>query len=72
MLNAALEAGRNGLARTVMIGQIPAENSTGKRGRSLGGFCYGNSLDVREFFLCMVVMAVPVMKTIPLKLNVIL
>ena len=67
-----MEAGRNGLARTVMIGQIPAKNSTGKRGRSLGGFFCGNSLDVREFFGCIVVMAVPVMKTVPLKLNVIL
>ena len=51
MLNAVLETGRNGLGWTAMIGQIPAENSTGKRGRSLGGFFYGNSLDVREFFL---------------------
>ena len=71
MLNAALEAGRNGLAQTVMVGQIPAENSTGKRGRSLGGFFNGNSLDVREFFGCIVVTAVPVMKTVPLKLDVI-
>ena len=72
MLNAALEAGRNGLGRTAMIGQIPAENNTGKRGRSLGGFFYGNSLDVREFFGCIVVMAVPVMKTVPRKLDVFL
>ena len=42
-----------------------------KRGRSLGGFFYGNSLDVREVFGCIVVMAVPVMKTVPLKLDVI-
>ena len=72
MLNAAFETGRNGRARTVMIEQVPAENSTGKRGRSLGGIFYGNSLDVREFFGCIVVMAVPVVQTVPLKLNVIL
>ncbi len=72
MLNAAFETGRNFLLRTVMIGQVPAESRTGKRGRSLGGFFYENSLDVREFFGCIVVMAVPVMQTVPLKLNVIL
>ena len=54
-----------------MIAQVPAESRTGKRGRSLGGFFYGNSLDVR-FFGCIVVMAVPVVQTVPLKLNVIL
>ena len=55
-----------------MIAQVPAESRTGKRGRSLGGFFYGNSLDVRDFFGCIVVIAVPVVKTVPLKLNVIL
>ena len=72
MLNAAFETGRNILGRTLMIAQVPAESRTGKRGRSLGGFLYGNSLDVREFFGCIVVMAVPVVQTVPLKLNVIL
>ena len=72
MLNGAFETGRNFLLRTVVIAQVPAESRTGKRGRSLGGFFYDNSLDVREFFGCIVVMAVPVMQTVPLKLNVIL
>ena len=71
MLNAAFETGRNGLARTLMIEQVPAENSTGKRGRSLGCFFHGNPLDVREFFGLIVLMAVPIMKTEPLKLDVI-
>ena len=72
MLNAAFETGRNILGRTAMIAQVPAESRTGKRGRSLGGFFNGNSLGVREVFGCMVVMAVPVVQTVPLKLNVIL
>ena len=71
MLNGAFETGRNFLLRTVVIAQVPAESRTGKRGRSLGGIFYENSLDVREFFGCIVVMAVPVMNTVPLKLNVI-
>ena len=54
-----------------MIEQVPAENSTGKRGRSLGGIFYGNSLDVREFFGLILLMTVPFMKTEPLKLDVI-
>ena len=70
MPNAAFETGRNLLGRTVMIAQVPAESRTGKRGRSLDGFFYDNSLGVREFFGCIVVMAVPVMETVPLKLNV--
>ena len=72
MLNAAFETGRNFLLRTVMIAQVPADSRTGKRGRSLGGFFYENFLDIGEFFGCIVVMAVPVMQTVPLKLNVIL
>ena len=72
MLNAAFETGRNFLLQTVVIAQVPAESRTGKRGRSLGGFFYGNALDVREVFGCIVVMAVPVVQTVPLKLNVIL
>ena len=63
--------GCNGLAWTLMLEQVPAENSTGKRGRSLGGIFYGNSLDVREFFGFILLMAVPIMKTEPLKLDVI-
>ena len=56
-----------------MIEQVPAENSTGKRGRSLGGFFHGNPLDAQEFFgfILLMAQAVPIMKPGPLKLNVI-
>ena len=54
-----------------MLEQVPAENSIGKRGRSLGGFFYGNPLVVREFFGFILLMAVSIMKTGPLKLDVI-
>ena len=42
-----------------------------KRGRCLGCLFYGNSLDVREFFGFILLMAVPIMKTGQLKLDVI-
>ena len=71
VLNAVFETGRNGLTLTVMIEQVPEENSTGKRGRSLGGFSHGNPLDVREFFGLILLMTAPIMKTEPLKLDVI-
>ena len=54
-----------------MLEQVPAENSTGNRGRSLGGFFYGNSLFILEFFGFIVLMAVPIMETGPLKLEII-
>ena len=54
-----------------MLEHVPAENSTGKCGRSLGGFLHGNPLDIREFFGLILLMVVPIMKTEPLMLDVI-
>ena len=62
VLDTVFETRRNGLARTFMLEHVPAENSTGKCGCSLGGFFYGNSLVVSEFFGFIVLMAVPIMK----------
>ena len=68
-LDASLQLHWNGLGRTVVVAQIPAEHGFGKGRRSLGGLHHRNILLVCQFFGLIVVMAVPIMEPASLELN---
>ena len=69
VLDASLQFHRNGLGRTVVVTQIPAEHGAGKRRRSLDGLNHRNNLVVGPFFGFIVIMAVPIMEPVSLELN---
>ena len=68
-LDASLQFHRNGLGRTVVVKQIPAEHGAGKRRRCLDGLDHRNNLVVGQIFGLIVVMAVLIMEPVSLELN---
>ena len=68
-LNASLQFHRNGLGRTVVVTQIPAEHGAGKLRHSLDGLHHLNNLVVLQFFGLIVVMAALFIEPVSLELN---
>ena len=68
-LDSSLQFHRNGLDRTVVVTQIPAEHRAGEGRRSLDGLDHRNNLLVCQFFGFIVVMAAQIMEPVSLELN---